>query len=108
VVILFIACVTVWVKPEDRKEFIKATKENASASRTEHGNLRFDILECLDDPNQFFLYEVYKNEDGMKAHKETAHYNKWRDIVAEMMVKPRLGVKHKNIFPTEEKGFLSE
>ena len=33
--------------------------------------------------------------------KETAHYAKWRDTVAEMMADPRSSVKYDNVFPDD-------
>lgn len=104
---MFIACVTVYVKPEYREEFMKTTLENARNTRKEPKNLRFDVLQCLDDPNRFFLYEVYTDESGLTEHKETNHYQNWQKIVEEMMAKPREGVKNKNLFPETEEAFRS-
>ena len=105
---MFIACVSVFVKPENREAFIEASLENARNTRKEPNNLRFDVLQCLDDPNRFFLYEVYRDESGLDDHKTTNHYQKWRDTVEEMMAKPREGIKHKNLFPETEEAFLSQ
>ncbi len=105
---MFIACVTVRVKPEYREAFIEATLENARNSVNEPKNLRFDVLQCLDDPNRFFLYECYVDEDGALAHKDTSHYQKWRDTVEEMMAKPREGIKHKSLFPEAPEGFKAK
>ena len=105
---MYVVCVTVYVKEEYHDEFIIATLDNAKNTRKEPLNLRFDVLECLDDPNKFFLYEVYKDDSGMTAHKETDHYKTWREIVAPMMAKPREGVKHKNIFPESIEAFESK
>lgn len=104
---LYVVCVTVYVKEENQEEFTKATLENAKNTREESLNLRFDVLQCLDDPNRFFLYEVYKDESGFVSHKETDHYKIWRETVAPMMAQPREGIKHKNIFPVEEDAFIS-
>lgn len=104
---LYVVCVTVYVKEENQEAFIKASLENAKNTRKEPLNLRFDVLQCLDDPNRFFLYEVYKDDSGMTAHKETDHYKTWRETVATMMAKPREGIKHKNLFPVEEDAFIS-
>ena len=104
---MLIYCVTVYVKSEFREDFIEATIENAQNTRKEPKNIRFDVLECLDDPNRFFLYEIYTDPTGVDDHKQTEHYQKWREIVEEMMAKPREGIKHKEIFPTQVKGFLS-
>lgn len=92
-------CVYVHVKPEDRDAFIVASLENARNTIEEPGNLRFDVIQQLDDPNRFLLYEVYRDEAGMKAHKETAHYARWRDAVAPCMAEERRGVRHVGLFP---------
>ncbi len=95
--------VTIWVKPEFNKQFIEATKENHNESIKESGNLRFDFLQCKDDPNQFLLYEAYENEESAKAHKQTPHYLKWREKVADWMSRPRQGIPHDIIAPKNKK-----
>ena len=39
------------------------------------------------------LEEVYRTAEATLAHKETAHYAKWRDAVADMMETPRFSKK---------------
>ncbi|MGZ9164076.1 MAG: putative quinol monooxygenase [Anaerolineales bacterium] len=93
--------VHVKVKPEFVEAFIKATIENASNSVKEAGIARFDVIQQADDPTKFILVEIYKTVDAPAAHKETAHYARWRDTVTEMMVEPRQGVKYVNAFPDD-------
>jgi len=103
-----IYCVTIFVKPEFRDIFINATLENARNTRKkEPANIRFDVLQGTDDPNKFFLYEVYR-EGGVDVHKATAHYKIWRETVEKMMAQPRQGIQHKNLFPESEDGFKSK
>ncbi|NHJ87911.1 MAG: antibiotic biosynthesis monooxygenase [Asgard group archaeon] len=104
---MYVVCVTVYVKNEYVVEFIEASLNNAKNTRKETLNLRFDVLQSNDDPTRFFLYEVYKDESGFTAHKETEHYKKWREVVEPMMARPREGIKHKNIFPTTEEAFVA-
>lgn len=94
-----VTLVHVQVKPEHIDAFIDATHENHKSSIKEKGNFRFDILQDAGDPGKFILYEAYENEEAVIAHKETAHYLKWRDTVVNWMAKPREGVKHKLLFP---------
>jgi len=96
---MYVVCIHVRVKPEHREDFIAASVENAKNTVQEPGNLRFDVIQQIDDPNRFMLYEVYRDESGMQAHKETAHYAKWRDAVGDWMAEPRRGVKHQSLFP---------
>jgi autoinducer 2-degrading protein len=99
---MYVVCVHVHVKPDDREDFIQATLENARNTVHEPGNLRFDVLQQADDPNRFVLYEAYCDEAGAAAHKDTPHYAAWRDAVAPWMAEPRHGVKHTSLFPESE------
>jgi len=102
---MYVVFVHVHVKPEDRQDFIQATVENGRGTIREPGNLRFDIDQQADDPNRFVLYEVYRDEAGMKAHKETLHYQKWRDTVAPWMAEQRRGVVYVGLFPESQAGW---
>ena len=93
--------VHVHVKPEFVEAFKQATLENASNSVLEEGIARFDVLQQNNDPTRFILVEVYKTVEAPAAHKETAHYAKWHDTVAEMMAEPRQGIKFNNIYPED-------
>ena len=97
-----VTLVHVYVKPEFIEAFIQATRENHENSIKETGNLRFDILQDAHDKAKFVLYEAYANEQAVAAHKETSHYMKWRDVVSPWMAKPREGVKHILLFPSEK------
>ena len=93
--------VTVHVLEEHLAAFIEATKSNHEASIKEPGNLRFDVLQARACPTQFMLYEVYESDEDAAAHKQTPHYQVWRDTVAKMMAKPREGIAHDVHFPTD-------
>jgi (4S)-4-hydroxy-5-phosphonooxypentane-2,3-dione isomerase len=102
---MHVVCVHIHVKPEHREEFIRESLFNARGTVQEPGALRFDVLQRADDPNRFMLYEVYRDEAGMKAHKDTAHYARWAQAVAPWMAEPRQGVKHVSLFPETEAGW---
>ena len=97
-----IVLVHVHVKPEYIEAFKEASLENARNSVQEVGVARFDVIQQADDPTRFILVEAYRNADAPARHKETAHYLKWRDGVADMMAEPRQGVRYKNLFPGDE------
>ena len=96
-----IVLVHVHVKPEFVEPFKQASLENAANSVQEPGIARFDVIQQTDDPTRFILVEVYKTADAPATHKETPHYARWRDAVAEMMAEPRQGIKYKNLFPED-------
>lgn len=104
---MYVVCVHVHVVPDHVDDFIQATLENARNTVREPGNLRFDVVRRLDDPNRFMLHEVYKDEAGMEAHKQTEHYAAWRDAVAPWMAEPRQGIKYASLFPESESAWQS-
>lgn len=89
------------VKPEFVDAFRTATLENARHSVQEPGIARFDVIQQVDDPTRFVLVEVYRTPEDPARHKETAHYQKWRATVEEMMAEPRYSVKYTNLFPDD-------
>ncbi len=98
---MFIVHVFVHVKSDKVEEFQSASMENASNSVKEPGIARFDVIQQQDDPSRFVLVEVYRTADDPAHHKETPHYQKWRDTVEDMMAEPRRAIKYQNIFPDE-------
>lgn len=98
---MFIVHVYVHVKSDQVEAFKAATLDNASNSVKEPGIARFDVIQQLDDPTRFELVEVYRTPEDPAKHKETAHYQRWRDTVADMMAEPRSAVKFRNVFPDE-------
>jgi (4S)-4-hydroxy-5-phosphonooxypentane-2,3-dione isomerase len=81
--------------------FREATLANARASVQEPGVARFDVIQQQDDPTRFVLVEVYRSAGAPALHKETAHYQRWRDAVAPMMASPRTSARYDNVFPDD-------
>jgi autoinducer 2-degrading protein len=98
---MFIVHVFVHVKADQVDAFKAASLENARNSVNEPGIARFDVVQQQDDPTRFVLVEVYRTPQDPDRHKETAHYQQWRDTVADMMAEPRTSLKYTNIFPDE-------
>jgi autoinducer 2-degrading protein len=96
---MLIVHIAVHVKPDCVSAFIEATAENGRNSLQEPGIARFDVVQQIDDPTRFVFVEAYRDPQAAIAHKETAHYLKWRDIVAPMMAEPRSPMKYSEVFP---------
>jgi len=105
---MVIVQVYVMVKENNLDEFIVASTVNAKNSINEPGVIRFDFMQQKDDPRSFLLTEIYVDDKAQLAHKETPHYLKWRETVADMMLGPRNGVKYSGIYPLDEKYWKSK
>lgn len=98
---MYVVCVSVHVKEPNVAAFVAAITANATATRHEPGNVRFDVLQQEQDPTRFTLVEVYRTAGDFAAHQRTEHYFRFRDTVAEWMAEPRVGVKHHSVFPAD-------
>jgi len=99
---MLVVHVHVRVKPECVEAFKEATLANAKQSLQEPGIARFDVLQQPDDPVRFVLVEAYRTPEAPAAHKNTPHYQTWRDAVASLMAEPRVSVKFANVFPGDQ------
>jgi len=86
--------IQVLVKPEFVEAFIEASRENACNSVLAPGIARFYVLQQPDDPTRFVFIEMFRTPDAQEAHRQTAHYQAWREAVAEMMAEPRKGANY--------------
>ena len=100
---MLVVHVHISVKPECVAAFQEATIANARESLKEPGIARFDLIQQTDAPARFVIVEAYRNADAPAKHKETRHYQIWRDAVAPMMAEPRVSVKFTNLHPPDEK-----
>lgn len=98
---LLVVHVDIAVVPDQLQGFLDATEENAMASRKEPGVVRFDVLSDREDPTHVVLVEIYRDEAAAAAHKDTGHYQRWRDIVAQMMARPREATRYVNTSPDD-------
>jgi quinol monooxygenase YgiN len=96
---MFVVHIYVQVKPEYIEAFKKACVENAQNSVKELLIKRFDFLQQADDLTRFVLVEAYTDENGIAQHKQTAHYNKWRETAEKMIVGERTKTKYIPVWP---------
>ncbi len=96
---MLVVHVHVRIRPEDLEAFLAETQRNAAASLEESGVRRFDVLQDEGDAGHLVLNEVYVDQSAADAHKQTAHYARWRDAAAGMMAEPRTSTRFAAVFP---------
>ena len=95
---MLVVIVSAHVKPEYIQAFKDASLDNATNSILEPGVARFDVYQQADDPTRFTLLEIYRTDDDPPKHRQTAHYTRWRDNVANMIAEPRSRIENRIIF----------
>jgi quinol monooxygenase YgiN len=63
-------------------------KELADASRTDEGNLRFDVVQHTMRANHFTVVEVWRNEKALEAHAAAAHTKRYRNDLQPLTGSP--------------------
>ena len=93
-----------YLKPEFVEAYRTAILESAAHSVKEPGILRFEVYQDHADPTHFILLENYLDQAAREAHQQTAHFLKWREVVAgqEMFARERqmnTFTLHEPLFP---------
>ena len=93
------------VQPDLLAPFLLEAAANAQASRQEPGVVQFDVLQQVDSPLKFMLYEVYRCDEDIKAHRLTPHYKRWSETGVPMLKGERTRVMYQTVdktFPSEQ------
>lgn len=54
-------------------------------SRAEKGCIEYTLHESLEDKGVFVFYETWKDEESLKLHLETSHYQEYRQNTAPLI-----------------------
>ena len=63
--------------PEDRDDVAETLRLLATASRQEPGCVSYVAHFLEDDPTTVLIYEQYRDEAALEAHRESAHFKKY-------------------------------
>lgn len=86
-----------WVANEGEEERVLAILEElAPASRAESGCLYYQPCRDREDPRRFLIFEVYADEDALRAHSESEHFQR---LVLDAAV-PLLEARERSFFET--------
>ena len=58
------------------------------ASRKDAGNLRFDVLQRIGQPNHFSIIAVWKDAGAQAAHAATSHVKQFRETLQPLLRSP--------------------
>lgn len=101
---MYAVVVPLKIKPGMREQFLAAALDDSTSSlRDEPGCLRFDVLQDNADPDRYFFYEVYRDENAFKAHQASAHYPRWRAAAAEVLAEPTSASRCTTLYPENYK-----
>ena len=63
-------------------------RDFAEVVRAEEGNIVFDATRLVDDPDRFFVYEVYRDEAAFQEHLAASAGVPFNAALQELIVEP--------------------
>jgi quinol monooxygenase YgiN len=70
--------------PGKAAELITLLRILANHSRSEPGNLRWDLWQDQHDETIFIIDELYRDIDSVQAHRATAHFQDYASKIGEL------------------------
>ena len=78
-----VLAVTWTAKPGNEGTVRSILEQLGEASRQEPGCITYTAHINPDNPREFFIYEMYRDNDGFEAHQESPHF---KELVLEKAI----------------------
>ncbi|CAH0237196.1 MAG: putative quinol monooxygenase [Microbacterium sp.] len=75
-------------RPDKGDEVAALLRDFAAVVRAEEGNVVFDATRLVDDPDRFFVYEVYRDEAAFQAHISAPAGVPFNEALQQLIVEP--------------------
>lgn len=79
---------TIQPRPEHRDATEQALRLMVAHSRSEPGNLRYDLFIGEGEGLAFELFELYVDQAAVEAHRSSAHYQAYRATTGQWLAAP--------------------
>ena len=75
--------------------FEKSFKELAMKVRKDPGVITYVLHRMINNPSKFFVFEQYEDEEALKFHASTLHFQDYRKKAAHMVKDRDVGLYRK-------------
>lgn len=79
-------------RPGKRDELVTLLSGLIGPSRSEPGNVRYDLWQDPTNPDQLVLDELYADDDALAAHRETPHFRGYLATVNDLAERTALAL----------------
>ncbi len=79
------------VQPGREEEAAEDLRRLAAVTRKEPGNILYAVHRSLDDPRQFMIYEQYRSQADLDAHRKTPYYQRYSVEGLQKIAESRTG-----------------
>lgn len=82
-------------KPGKKEELKEALEKLVAGSRAESGNISYELLESLDNPNHVFVVENWASQTAIDEHNQTPHFQEFMRLAAGRLDENRVSLLKK-------------
>ncbi len=93
---------SIHIKPECEDEFLAVTAPFAGDSLRESGLISFALLQQVNNPAHFSMFDVYHDDAAREAHLNSTHYQVWLDAITPLLAESMMLLPFTPIFPPPE------
>ena len=72
------------IVPTEKERGVNMTKDMANQSRSDKGNIRFEVLTQNSRPNHMTVIEIWDNQQSIAAHAASAAKKQYRETLSPM------------------------
>lgn len=72
---------TIKVKEQYHQDVLKALHDVVDGTRTEAGNISYELHVDTKNPLSYVFIEVWESQDAISKHNESAHFNKFKSDI---------------------------
>ncbi|MDP5276781.1 putative quinol monooxygenase, partial [Chengkuizengella axinellae] len=83
---------TLHVNPEKEQDFLKDIQSLIEDSRSESGNISYDLMKDTEKENVFMMVEEWKDIEAVQSHNTSNHFTTFTGKASEYLTAP-LAVK---------------
>jgi len=76
------------MKPENKDDFIKGHKACIAGTRTEPGNIAYDLHESVTDPTKMVFVEQWENAEALVPHRGMEHMKTFGRVAVKCFTAP--------------------
>ena len=78
--------ITLKAKNEKIDELKSLLESMVKPSQDEIGCIKYELYQLSDEPEVFFLIEVWEDAPSLEAHKKTGHFLHFKSVVGDLIV----------------------
>ena len=91
---MIVTCALITTVEGKGDEYQEIFKGLAAKVRKDPGAITYVLHRKIEDPSQFFVFEQYENEEAIKYHASTEHFNTYRQETADIVKDRQVGFFH--------------